>query len=225
MPFEVLKLVTSPWPFALWGMDIVGPLPDVVAHKKFMLVATYYFSKWVETEAYVNIKGKCVSKFVWKNIVWRYEIPQAIIVEYEPQFDNITFRPFRLELKINFFYSTLRYPQSNGQVEATNKTLLSTLKKRLEKAKGMWVDELLGVLWAYQTTPGRPMGSTPFALTYGMNAVIPMEIGMPIARTVIQGQRDEIQELQRHLDWADEARGNATIRMASYHQRPITHYN
>ena len=53
-------------------------------------------------------------------------------------------------------YSTLRYPQNNGQEEATNKTLLSALKKRLEKTKGIWVDELPGVLWAYQMTPERP---------------------------------------------------------------------
>ena len=52
-------------------------------------------------------------------------------------------------------YSTPRYPQNNGQEEATNKTLLSALNKRLEKTKGIWVDELPGVLWAYQMTPGR----------------------------------------------------------------------
>ena len=43
-----------------------------------------------------------------------------------------------------------RYPQSNGQVEATNKTLLNSLKKRLEGAKNKWVDELPSVLWAYR---------------------------------------------------------------------------
>ena len=48
-------------------MDIVGPLPVVVAQKKFLLVATNYFSKWVEAEVYANIKDKDVSKFVWKN--------------------------------------------------------------------------------------------------------------------------------------------------------------
>ena len=53
-------------------------------------------------------------------------------------------------------YSTLRYPQNNGQEEATNKTLLFALKKRLEKTKGIWVDELPGILWAYQMTPRRP---------------------------------------------------------------------
>ena len=80
-----------------------------------------------------------------------------------------------------------RYPQSNGQAEATNKTLLSALMKRLEQAKGRWVEELLGVLWAYQTTPGQSTRNTPFALVYGMDAVIPMEIGMPMAWTAVQG--------------------------------------
>ena len=47
-------------------MDIIGPLPVAAAHEKFVLVATDYFSKWVKTEAYANIKDKDVSKFVWK---------------------------------------------------------------------------------------------------------------------------------------------------------------
>ena len=108
-------------------------------------------------------------------------------------------------------YSIPRYPQSNGQVKATNKTLLSALKKLLEKAKRMWVDELPRVLWAYRTTPGRPMGTTSFVLTYGMDAIILIEIGMPTTRITIQGQRNECTELERHLDWADEARGNVAI--------------
>lgn len=93
-----------------------------------------------------------------------------------------------------------RYPQSNGQTEATNKTLLSALKKRLEKAKGKWVEELSGFLWAYQKTLEQPTGNTSFALAYGIDVVIPTKIGMPTARTAVQDQRDESQELGRHLD-------------------------
>ncbi|RVW39464.1 hypothetical protein CK203_101508 [Vitis vinifera] len=48
------------------------------------------------------------------------------------------------------------------------------------------------------------------------DAVIPTEIDMPTAWTIVQGQRDEIQELEKHLDLAEEARGNAAIRMTSY---------
>ena len=160
-----------------------------------------------------------------KNIVCRFGIPQAIVVDNKPQFNSIAFRTFYSELKIKNLYSTPRYPQSNEQMEATNKTLLTALKKELEEAKGKWVDELLEVLWAYRTTLGQPIRNTPFALAYGMETIILIEIGMPIAKTVVQSQRDENQELERHLDLTNEERGNAAIRMASYQQRVIAHYN
>ncbi|WKA13298.1 hypothetical protein VitviT2T_030614 [Vitis vinifera] len=149
MPSETLNPIKSLWPFAQWRIDIVGLLPIVVAQKKFLLVATDYFSKWVEAKAYTSIKDKDITKFVWKNIVYRFGIPQTIIVDNGPQFDSAAFRTFCSELKIKNLYSTPWYPQSNGQVEATNKTLLYALKKMLEQAKEKWVEELLDVLWAY----------------------------------------------------------------------------
>ncbi|WJZ90776.1 hypothetical protein VitviT2T_009899 [Vitis vinifera] len=111
---ETLKLISSPWPFAQWRMDIVGPLPIAAAQKKFLLIATDYFNKLVEVEAYANINDKDVTKFVWKNIICRFGIPQAIIADNGPQFDSIVFRNFCSELKIQNLYSTPRYPQSNG---------------------------------------------------------------------------------------------------------------
>ena len=48
---------------------------SAAAQKKFLLVATDYFSKWVEAEAYASIKDKDVTKFVWKNIICRFGIP------------------------------------------------------------------------------------------------------------------------------------------------------
>ena len=87
------------------------------------------------------------------------------------------------------------------------------------------MEELPGVLWAYRTTPGRPTGNTPFAIAYDMDAVIPTEIGLPTIRTVIRGQNDESMELGKNLDWADEVRENASIRMPDYQQRAVAHYN
>ncbi|KAL6347565.1 hypothetical protein AAG906_026090 [Vitis piasezkii] len=113
--------------------DELGPLPIAATQKKFLLVATDYFIKWVEIEAYASIKDKDISK--------------------------------------------------------------------------------------------RPIGATSFALAYGMEVVIPTKVGVPTARTTVQEQKDNDEELIRHLDWADEVRGKTAIRMASYYQRAITHYN
>ncbi|RVW52731.1 hypothetical protein CK203_091182 [Vitis vinifera] len=112
-----------------WRMDIVGPSPIITAQKKFLLVATDYFSKWVEAEAYASIKDKDVSKL--------------------------------------------------------------------------------------------PTGVTPFTLAYRMEAIIPTEIDMPTVKTTMQDQRDNDEELIRQLNWADELREDAAIRIASYHQMEL----
>ena len=53
----------------------MGPLPIAATQKKFLLVATDYFSKWVEAEAYASIKDKDITKFFWNNIICRFRIP------------------------------------------------------------------------------------------------------------------------------------------------------
>ena len=161
----------------------MGLLPTVPAQKKLWLVATDYFSKLIEADAFALIKDRDVTRFIWKNIVCRYGIPRSIVFDNGKQFDIRVYRDFCQELKIRNLYSTPRYPQSNGLAKASNKTLLTALKKRLDSAKGKWVEGLPGVLWAYKTTARKPTGIFPFALTYGMEAVIHTEVGFPTIRT------------------------------------------
>ena len=52
------------------------------------------------------------------------------------------FRKYYGELGITNRYSIPTYPQGNGQAEAVNKVIVSGLKKRLDDAKGKWVEEL-----------------------------------------------------------------------------------
>ena len=182
-PVQDMVSISSPWPFAQWGIDIVGSLPLAPAQKKLSLVAIDYFSKWIEVDAFATIKDRDVTRFIWKNIVCRFGIPRSIVSDNGPQFDNQVYRDFYQELKIRNLYSTPRYPQSNGKAEASNKTLLTALKKRLDSAKWKWGEELPEVLWAYRTTARKPTDISPFPLTYRMEAVIPTEIGLPTIRT------------------------------------------
>ena len=127
----------------------------------------------MEVEAFSSIKDKDVTQFIWKNIICHFGIPKSIVSDNGPQFDSRVYRNFCQELKIKNLYSTTQYPQSNGLAEPSNKILLIALKKLLDSAKGKWVDELPRVLWAYRTTARRSTGISPFAITYGMEAIIP----------------------------------------------------
>ena len=86
--------ITSPWPFAQWGIDIVGPLPTAPAQKKLLLVATYHFSKWIEVEGFSSVKDRYFTQFIWKNIVCRFGIPRSIVSDNEPQFGSLVYRDF-----------------------------------------------------------------------------------------------------------------------------------
>ena len=141
-----LNPLSSPWPFAQWGLDIVGLFLKAVRNKKYLLVGTDYFTKWVEAEPLANIRDGDVKKFVWKNIVTRFRIPYSLISDNGLQFDSKSFRRYCCELGITNRYSTPAYPQGNGQAEAVNKVIVSGIKKRLDDAKRRWVEELPHVL-------------------------------------------------------------------------------
>ena len=65
-----VKLVsmTSPWPFAIWGIDLIGPLPTRPAFK-YVVVAVDYFTKWAEAKTLATILSKKVQNFVWEAII------------------------------------------------------------------------------------------------------------------------------------------------------------
>ena len=100
LPAERLTTITSPWPFAQWGIDIVGPLPRGKGQVKFLLVAIDYFTKWVEAEALSTIIEAKIQSFVWKNIICRFGIPQIIILDNGQQFNSQGFKDFCSSLGI-----------------------------------------------------------------------------------------------------------------------------
>ena len=178
-PGGILNPLSSPWPFAQWGLDIVGPFLKTLGNKKYLLVGTDYFTKWVEAKLLANIRDVDVKRFIWKNIVTRFGTRRTLVSDNGLQFDSKTFRQYCSDLGIKNRYSTPAYPQENGQVEIVNKVIVNGLKKRLDDEKGKWVEELPHVLWTYRTTPRRSTGETPFSITYGAEAVIPLENWIP----------------------------------------------
>jgi hypothetical protein len=196
-----------------------------MGNRRWLIVATDYFTKWVEAEPLASIRDKDSIKFVWKNIITRFGIPKTIISDNETQFNSKPFMRYCSKLGIRNIYSSPAYPQSNGQAEASNKTVLDGIKKRLEDAKGRWVEELPNVLWTFKTTPRRSTGETPFSLAYGSEAVIPLEIGLPTLRTSEwEPTRNDLAQSQA-LDLLEERREQTMIRLASYQQQLKKRYN
>jgi hypothetical protein len=63
-PLETLNPMTAPWPFAQWGLDIMGPLPVGRRQLKFLVVGIDYFTKWVKAEPLATIPEKNIRGFI-----------------------------------------------------------------------------------------------------------------------------------------------------------------
>ena len=132
---------------------------------------------------------------------------------------------FYTGLGIEHITSSVEHPQTNGQAEVTNKVILVELHKRLDNAKGRWLEELVEVLWAYRCTPQSSTNESPFSLVYGADAMIPVEIGEPSLRRELYDPTRNHQNMATHLDLLPELREKAQIRNLAAKRRAARKYN
>ncbi|XP_072064442.1 uncharacterized protein [Arachis hypogaea] len=218
-PPEEPICVTSPCPFAKWGLDLLGPFPQVPGQVKFLIVGVDYFTKWIESEPLATITAQKSRKFLYRNIITRFGVSHSITTDNSTQFTDSTFRSFMASMKIKHQFTSIEHPQENGQAKVANKIILAGLKKRLQEAKGAWAEELPQVLWAYRTTPHSTTGETPFRLAYGIEAVIPIEINEKSLRVRFYDEVGNVQAHKEELELLPEVREQAKIKEATLKQR------
>ena len=203
----------------------MSPFPVAIRQLKFLIVGIDHFTKWVKIEALATITKKNVQNFIWRNIICRYGIPKVLVSYNEKQFDNDSFRDFCSQLEIKNHYSSPAHPQANGQVEVTNRSLLKIIKTQLEGVKGIWLEELPSVLWAYRTIARTPTGEMPFRLAYGSEAVNPTEVRLTSYKLENYDKRRNGKAMRLQLDLVDEVRAVAEQRLARYQDLMSKHYN
>lgn len=87
----VLNPLTSPWPFAQWELDIVGPFRKTTGNQRYLLITTDYFTKWIEAEPLANIRDQDEKRFLLRNIVMRFGILNTLILDNGLHFDSKAF--------------------------------------------------------------------------------------------------------------------------------------
>ena len=88
-PPSPLHVMVSPWPFSMWGMDVIGPIsPKASNGHRFIFVVIDCFTKWVEAASYANVTKSAVSKFLKKEIICRYGMPERIISDNALNLNN-----------------------------------------------------------------------------------------------------------------------------------------
>ncbi|GKV42408.1 hypothetical protein SLEP1_g49817 [Rubroshorea leprosula] len=224
-PTEELTNLAASWPFAQWGLDLLGPFVKGVGGVTHLIVGVDYFTKWVEARPLSSLTSKKVEDFGFSSIIYRYWIPNQIVADNGTQFNYSSFRDFCSSYGIKLQFTSVYHPESNGMVESINKCILEGIRPRLEQQKAKWADELNNVLWAYRTTSRTATGETPYHLAFGTEAVIFVEIGVPSFRVTHFDEGQNGQLLRENLDLLAEVREGARLRTLVYKQKLANLYN
>jgi hypothetical protein len=101
---------------------------------------------------------------------------------------------------IQLVHSTPYYPQGNGLAESSNKSLIRIIRKLLEENQKSWDSKLKFSLWADRVTNKKSIGTSPFKLVYGTDAIFPIQLVLPVAKFFQEEQTESNDMVRRMLD-------------------------
>jgi transposase InsO family protein len=123
LPAQTLQTIPITWSFAVWGLDLVGPLQKAPRGFTHLLVAVDKFSKWIEVRPLTSIRSEQAVAF-FTNIIHRFGIPNSIITDNGTQFTRKKFLDFCKDHHIRVDWAAVAHPMTNGQVKRANGMIL-----------------------------------------------------------------------------------------------------
>ncbi|KAK1614119.1 hypothetical protein QYE76_019636 [Lolium multiflorum] len=187
VPASAMNPIIKPWPFRGWGMDMIGEIhPASSKGHRWVLAITDYFTKWVEAVPMKKVASEDVIKFVLEHVIHRFGIPQTITTDGGSVFVSKEMRKFCDDMGIKLIRSSPYYAQANGQAEASNKSLIKLIKRKIDEHPKRWHEVLSEALWAYRMSCHGAIKTTPYQLVYGQEAVLPWEVKAGSRRVTFQ---------------------------------------
>lgn len=172
-----------------------------------------------------SISQKSIVKFVFRNIICRFGVPVQIITDNGTQFAGSGMKKLCKDNEIKLSFASVYHPQTNEQVEETNKTMVKILKRKIGENPKEWAELIPEVLWAYRTTIKTANGNIPFNLAFGIEAVAPCELIWPTTRILRYDEENNEEEISKSKENLENIREEAEIKEIAYKRRLERRFN
>ena len=109
VPAQELRMIPITWPFATWGLDMVGPFKRSKDKKTHLLVAVDKFTKWVEAEPVSKCDAATAVQFI-KKVIFRFGFPHSIITDNGTNLSKGAMKEFCEREHIRLDVSSVAHP-------------------------------------------------------------------------------------------------------------------
>lgn len=204
-------------------MDFIGEInPHSSGQHRWILVATDYFTKWIEAIPTKKADHHVVMTFLTENIFTRFACPRKLVTYNVGAFKAKELVDMCDSMGIKLVHSASYYPQGNGLAESSNKSPIRIIKKLLEDNKKNWDSKLKYALWADRVTTKRSTGNSPFKLVYGTKAIFLIHLTLPVEK-FLQEEKNEENDMARRVSDLVETHQirEKLVEKSTTHQRKI----
>lgn len=143
--------------------DMIRP----VGGKRYMLVIVDRFSRWVEACPTKRKDASSVAKFLCREVIPRWGLPDRISSDNGKEFVDKTVKLILQKLGIKQRFGAVYHPQSQGICERMNGVLKNRLIKICQHTGLNWIEGLPLALMACRSSELRELHMTPFELAVG----------------------------------------------------------
>ena len=160
----------------------------------------------MEAKATPKNDARTTACFLYEYVFTRYGLPIEVISDRGTHFINEVIHYLLDEFMVIHRKSAPYHPQANGQAESTNKILCTVLTKIEERSRTDWEMKLHSAIWAYRVAYKTAIGTTPFNLVFGLDAILPIEFLIPTLRVAreLKWTGHELSERLDDLEKLDE---------------------
>jgi len=217
-PAGMLQPIPPGNAFDKLGVDVLGPFPKSHKGNKYVIVATDYATRWVETQAVPTATAVDIADFLIQRIVCRHGCPKVILTDRGSCFTAKLVQELMKSLGINPVKTTAYHPQANGLTERQNATIAKMIAPYVNTNQRDWDEFLPLVTFSLNTSVQASTKFTAFFLVYGRHATFPLDIQLDV-------QTDDNIPLQEYLERLDSVRQSANDNLRREQVRQKARYD
>lgn len=159
------RIPTKPWETV--ALDLMGPYPETQRKKRFILVVTDLFTRWVEAWAISRSEANVIINTLESDVWSRWGYPQTILSDNGPQFTGHEWAQACARWHVTHFSTPVYHPRANP-TELRNREIKKGLRLELHnKSHTRWDKYLPSIVYRLRRRRNAATGFTPAQLMLG----------------------------------------------------------